>query len=179
MCFFFMTLFNTSATVKFILLSKSFYCMWTSCVSVFDFHFLFLPSSSSLKRLETEEKNGEENEKNLEEFGGNIYPWAKAGKRAKTFLTRAWKRNIPNWTNQRENFYNGDQSGYLYSGRRIKKGNFSLTRAGKRDISYLTRAGKRAPANTTSTGRAQRTDRSYLTRAGKRTWLTRAGIKSG
>ena len=177
MCFFFMTLLKTSATVKSILLSQSFYCMWTSCVSVFDFHFLFLPSSSSLKRLETEEKNEEENEKNLEEVGGNIYPWARTRKRGKTFLTRAGKRSIPSLTNvdQREYFYPGDQSGYFYPGRLIKKGNFYLTRAGKRDISYLTRAGKRSPANATSTGRAQRTDRSYLTRAGKRTWLTRAG----
>ena len=166
MCFFFLTLLNTSATVKSILLSQCFYCMWTSCVSVFDFHFLFLPSSSSLKRLETEEKNEEENEKNLEEVEGSIHPWAKARKRAKTFLTRAGKRSIPTLTNvdQREYFYPGDQSGYFYPGKRIKKGNFDLTRAGKR-----------SPANATPAGRAQRTDRSYLTRAGKRTWLTRAG----
>jgi len=172
-----MTLLNSSATVKSILLSQSFYCMWASCVSVFDFHFLFLPSSSSLKRLETEEKNEEENEKNLGEVGGNIYPWARTRKRGKTFLTRAGKRSIPSLTNvdHREYSYPGDQSGYFYPGRLIKKGNFYLTRAGKRDISYLTRAGKRSPANATSTGRAQRTDRSYLTRAGKRTWLTRAG----
>merc|ERR1712013_454775 len=113
-------------------------------------------------------KNEEENEKNLEKVGGNIYPWARTRKRAKTFLTRAGKRSIPNWTNV-------DQREYFYPGKRIKKGNFYLTRAGKRDISYLTRAGKRSPANATSSGRAQRTDRSYLTRAGKRTWLTRAG----
>ena len=87
----------------------------------------------------------------------NQYP--RARKRAKSYLTRAGKRDAANWTT-------GD-----------KRGTFYLARAGKRDISYLTRAGKRGSPNPT---RAQRTDRSYLTRAGKRGtfYLTRAGKRS-
>jgi len=85
---------------------------------------------------------------------------ARARKRAKSYLTRAGKRDATNWTT-------GD-----------KRGTFYLARGGKRDISYLTRAGKRAAPNPRT--RAQRTDRSYLTRAGKRGtfYLTRAGKRS-
>jgi len=87
----------------------------------------------------------------------------KARKRTKSFLTRAGKRAVANWTT-------GDKTFYL--SRAGKRGNFYLTRAGKRDLTRQVTASPR---------RAPRTDRSYLTRAGKRGnfYLTRAGKRSG
>jgi len=99
----------------------------------------------------------------------------KARKRTKSFLTRAGKRAVANWTTEDKTFY---------LSRAGKRGNFYLSRAGKkRGNFYLTRAGKRDLTRqvTASPRRAPRTDRSYLTRAGKRGnfYLTRAGKRSG
>jgi len=92
-----MTLLNSSATVKSILLSQSFYRMWTSCVSVFDLQF---PLSTFFQPLEETWDWREKWRRKREKLGGGWRKYISVGKdkkKSQDFLDQSWEKIHPHF----------------------------------------------------------------------------------